>query len=1030
MKLKDKMFVLAALIGVLPAMGVTATFHVDAQKGRDDQPGTAERPFATLAKARDAVRAARRNGKIEPAVIELTGDFDVTEERQRLTLNHLDNETTWQAGPRGARWTGAYRLAASDFAPVTDEATLKRLRESARGKVFVCDLKKFGLESLKPLPRQFTQWGEMELFASGRDMTIARYPNAGWIQIPQVVDRGVKPIDRKTGEWEHGYKGGVFTYEGDEPARWDVAKGVYMKGFWCHDWCSETLRVASIDTAKKQITSEGVHTYGIGNSSKWHTAKRRYYVYNLLEELDAPGEWFLDRETRLLYFYPIDGKFDDVALAIQKKPLISLGGVTNVTLKGLSFKYTSGLALEVAYSQGVTFDNVEVSYVSQTGIKFWDCRDCVVSNCRLWQIGGMGLQIHGGDRKTLTPSGNRVTGCEIHHCARLSRISGPCLNFSGCGNRIDHNSFHDTPYIAVTYGGNDNVFEYNDVACAMMESGDGGGVYTGRDWGSQGNVIRYNYFHHFGADGVAWRKAQGVPPEYEPLKESVMVMGLYLDDCDSGDTVYGNLFYKAGWAMFCGGGRDNKWRDNLCIDCTSAAQIDIRGLKRARPGEGTKDGWDLLKKLQDLNWQQPPWSTRYPWLVNVMENDPKLPIGTEFTGNVAIRCGVFFKMWGEAANVLRDRLVCADNVLVGPTNAQEAKWFVQTNDVLRAKLRFESNAEIEGLVDKPRAIQDSPAFKKAFPKFPRIPLEEIGVPSVSSVQPVVVDKPAFALVGATARGRQLLHEFLGQELVVTAVADTDAALKADRVKVVNDYYASRPELKIPATICQGRTASAIFGDASVKGVIVAEDLPTRTATAVAALKAGKDVWCEAPIASTGTEARMIAEAVGKNVLAVAADHRAAVEFRTAAMLVRNGALGKLLKVECRVSDDLRDAARNVDTALWALGDHSGEGLIQGVKTAEWGVRFVGEKGRCAVDVGAFSLAGVALWKEGATGCDKSLLAAVGKAIKVHKLKKAPVQLPKTASLVADFAEASRQGRPAVVPVAEAVRVVDWLQKLR
>ncbi|MGN0853203.1 MAG: right-handed parallel beta-helix repeat-containing protein [Kiritimatiellia bacterium] len=704
------------------------TFHVDAGNGRDDQDGTAQRPFATLTRARDAVRASRTGGPAEAAVIEISGDFAVTDERQRLLLDWRDSGTTWQAGPRGARFTGAYRLTARDFAPVADPATLGRLRESARGRVVVCDLKRFGLGPLKPLPRQFTQWSEMELFAYGRDMTIARYPNTGWIRIPHVVDRGVKPVDRKTGEWEHGYKGGTFAYEGDEPARWDVSKGVYMKGFWCHDWCSETLRVASIDTVKRHITSEGIHSYGIGNHAKWHTAKRRYYVYNLLEELDAPGEWFLDRETRLLYFYPIGGRFEDVALSVQKQPLIAVGGATNVTLRGLAFTYTSGLALEVARSRGVVLDGVEVSYVSQTGVKLWDCRESTVTNCRLWQIGGTGLQIHGGDRKTLTPSKNRVTGCEIHHCARLSRISGPCLTFGGCGNRIDHNSFHDTPYIAVTYGGNDNVFEYNDVACAMMESGDGGGVYTGRDWGSQGNVIRYNYFHHFGADGVAWRRSQGVAPEYEPLKESVMVMGLYLDDCDSGDTVYGNLFYKAGWAMFCGGGRDNKWRDNLCIDCTSAAQLDIRGLKRARPGEGTKDGWDLLKKLQDLNWQRPPWSTRYPWLVDVMANDPKLPIGTEFTGNVAIRCGVFFRMWGDTFNVLNDRLVCSDNVLVGPPNAQEAKWFAQTNAALRAKLRLETNAEVESLADSPRTAQDAPAFRREFPRFPRIPVEEIGPP--------------------------------------------------------------------------------------------------------------------------------------------------------------------------------------------------------------------------------------------------------------------------------------------------------------
>jgi len=93
------------------------------------------------------------------------------------------------------------------------------------------------------------------------------------------------------------------------------------------------------------------------------------------------------------------------------------------------------------------------------------------------------------------------------------------------------------------------------------ETGDVGALYTGRDWGSVGNVIRYNFIHHTG--GVrGWS------------------MGVYLDDCDNGDTIYGNAFYRVTRAAFIGGGRYNRVENNLFVDCSPAVHVDARGKSR------------------------------------------------------------------------------------------------------------------------------------------------------------------------------------------------------------------------------------------------------------------------------------------------------------------------------------------------------------------------------------------------------------------------------------------------------------------
>lgn len=707
--------------------------YVNSEIGDDVNPGTAEKPFATPQRARDAIRELKKSGEIDHGVVvELTGRFDSLK-KPILALGREDSGVSasapveWRAGKGGCHVTGACRLSERDFSPVVGEA-LQRLKPEVRGKVFQCDLAKFGVEPLKPLPAKFNRWSEMELISSGKAMMIARYPDNGWLEITNVIDRGVAPCDRTKDEWEFGVRGGTFEYSGNAPERWDVKRGVYLFGFWCFDWASDTLRVAEIDAEKKTITMEGVHTYGLGKAWKTAQAKVRYFAYNMLEELDAPGEWYVDRSTRTLYFYPTEDGFKDIALSIAKVPLVQIDHASNVVLSGIDFKFSTGLAVSANGCDNLTLNELNVSWLSQDAVSVWGGRSNVVSNCRISQIGSTGLNVGGGDRKTLTKCGHVVRDNDIGYCGRLARITGPCLRVNGCGVIVEHNYFHDTPYLTVGYGGNEHLFQYNEIECSMMEAGDGGGMYTGRDWGSRGNVVRWNYLHHFGKDGVALRESQGRPSGCEALKKDVMVEGIYLDDCDSGETIYGNLFYKAGRAMFTGGGRDNSWRENLVIDCTTAVHFDTRGLQRAKPGSGLKNGWDLLAKVEACGYTNEPWASRYPQLISVMDKEPLLPMGTEYVSNVAVNCGYFYNSWGHATKFLQERAPNSANVSYNAVDqARELREYPQTNVELRAKLEVRNNAAFAAkATEDPVTFQDSKEFRKAFPAFPRIPVEQIG----------------------------------------------------------------------------------------------------------------------------------------------------------------------------------------------------------------------------------------------------------------------------------------------------------------
>ncbi len=714
--------------------------RVDSAKGSDEGDGSALRPFKTIERAQRAVQEIVSGDNVPAGgvTVEVSGLFDFAvgggvDFGPEDGGPSSDKPVVWTAGADGALFTGAFRLPASGFKPVSDAATLARIRESARGKVLVFDLKTVGIPMLGGFQPQFVQWDGMELFADGKVQTVARYPDKGWLEIEQVYDRGVPRAEtRDEARTTHADHPGSFQFTDPEHLRWDVSKGVYLKGYWCHDWASETLRVAKIEQAGRRVTLEGIHRYGIGSSSKWVKQKRRYMAYNFLEVLDSPGEWFIDHDTRLLYYYPPSPMPSDIALSYREDPIVRVKGAKNLVVKNWRFKWSQGNAVSVSGCEDVTLDGLDVSWLARGAISVNGGERCTVANCMVAQIGGGGVSVNGGSRHSLTPCNHRVTGCEVHHCGRLSRCHGPCLAVSGCGVRVDHNELHDSPYIVFNYTGNDHVIEFNEVYCAMMEGADGGGLYTGRDWSSQGNVLRYNYFHHFGQEGVKWEAERGMETDYEPTTETVMVMGVYLDDCDSGDSISNNVFFKAGWAMFVGGGRDNKVHNNLFADCTSALHLDTRG-ETWNPGldptadPNGNDGWNLAAKLAQWNYKEEPWASRYPNLAKYLVDSPKSPIGTEYVGNVAIACREFFKHDKRALELVKTRLRFEGNRSFSPQNKADEKAFPQDDRLERARVVLGSNKRLEKMAaTNPLAIPVDPNFRRMCPEFPEIPVGEIG----------------------------------------------------------------------------------------------------------------------------------------------------------------------------------------------------------------------------------------------------------------------------------------------------------------
>lgn len=588
-----------------PAEFYVATNGSDGWSGKLAAPNRrlTDGPFASLERARAEIRKLKGANRLKSGVtVYLRGGFYSVEKPLAFTAEDSGTEKArilYRAyGKEEVRLTGGKEL--SGFKVVTDPGVLDRLEEAARTNIRQTDLKALGISDVG----EPTAAGQRpELFFQDKPMRLARWPNEGFIRIVDVVGGSPFTVHGLTGD-----KTGKLTYDGDRPKRWSAENDLRLHGYWFWDWSDGYEKVDSIDTEKRVIaTTAPYHGYG-------YRKGQRFYALNLLAELDAPGEWFLDRQKGILYFWP-PAELERSRTVISILPtLLTLRDTAWLTFRGLIFETTRGTAITI---NGGTHNSIAGCTLRNTGgwaVSISGGASNSVVGCDIYQTAEGGVSMEGGDRRTLTPGNHSVENTHIHDFGRLYRTYRPAIAINGVGNRIAHNLIHDGPHNAIQLGGNDHLIEFNEVHSVCHETGDVGAFYMGRDWTMRGTIIRHNFFHHIKGPGLHG------------------AMAVYLDDSASGITIFGNVFYRAGRAAFIGGGRDNLVENNIFVDCQPAVHVDARGLNWMRDhveGDGT-----LPMRLKDVPYQSPLWSARYPQLVNILNEQPGAPQGNVVARNI------------------------------------------------------------------------------------------------------------------------------------------------------------------------------------------------------------------------------------------------------------------------------------------------------------------------------------------------------------------------------------------------------------
>lgn len=642
--------ILGAFLLLLSNLMIASNVIVVSPSGNDRNRGSLKSPFKTI----DRALLLAKGTPTDSTIIYLRGGDYIF--HKTLEIQHLENLEIKPYHQEKVRLLGGILLKKRDIRKVHDHEILNRLRPDIRKDIRVIDFKKLGIQlsdiSAKGFGRaSLPSWSE--IFINGKAQNIARWPNDSTVLIGKIHCTGDIPRNEK-----YNIGDPKFSYLEDRPSQWKSIKNAWISGYFAHGYADDLIPIKTLDKKNKTITAAKSTLYGFMTGQDF----RRWFALNLLEELDLPNEYVIDSENDKLYFIHDKNQTNEIAVSVLGDPILAIENCKNVTVNGVVMEYSRGMGVYIEESEGVTIDRCTFRNLGYLAVSIgrgdlpqgditassiiadktnkegvsrvignlgnrWYCDRLFnrhagtnngVTNCEIYNVGSGGINLGGGDRKTLTPGNNYVDNCKIHDYNRIERSYKPAIAIDGVGNRISHCELYSAPSMALYLNGNNHLISYTEIYDVCNEINDQGAVYYGRDATERGNELRFCYFHD--------------------MDSKRDVVATYHDDGACGLKVFGCIYYKAGtMPVLIGGGHDNIYENNLFINLPMAIHIDERMNKWGK--WVLEKGGIMEQRLHTVDYKNPPYSIEYPELVNYLENDPRTPQGNCIKKNLFYKVG-------------------------------------------------------------------------------------------------------------------------------------------------------------------------------------------------------------------------------------------------------------------------------------------------------------------------------------------------------------------------------------------------------
>ncbi len=683
--------------------------------GSDTSPGTESKPFATINHARDSVRSYKDKNK------ESLGNICVFFREGHYKIANSVVFSEIDSAPAGARifyraypgeevvFSGGCSLKRSWFKPLSDNDPRENsiIDKNAIDHIRYIPLKEHGILNYGKRSYHGFSVGSgstppMELFIDGQVMTLSRWPNEGYAPMDEkpLSERIIEPGDEFNSA-DNPSKGGAFYVDFDRLEYWSKAEDIWLDGVVGREWSWQSHKVASIDDEKKIITLRDPAPYTISMTP-------RFFIENLLEEIDKPGEYFIDRATGYLYLYPPKNLADDssISVSILTDNMLVIDGAANLTFDAITLDIGRSSAIEVLKGISNRFVNLQIKQFTGPAVLL-NGRNNGLKHCSIHHVGGSGVILDGGDSVNLIEAANYVEDTRIFNFANYDKAYTPGIKMLGVGNRVSHCEIYDGPHGGITVAGNEQLIEYTVFHDLVKRFNDFGAIYAAIGWNptQRGNVIRRNFFYDIGAEVGKWR------------------MAIYSDWLSQGFTIEENVFYRIGsqprmyeyMAVVNSGGRYNNILNNVFVDCAVPYErgynMSYNFQKNGRDKELEKNWQDLFRDKKVLSGI---YGVRYPELHQFFTEDIWFPTTCRFERNLIYNKAVSFNNNYIPKHFIMDRTSKGWGKHEDLTNARD-NWVTDEDpgfvDLDALNLMFKPDA---------RVFDEIPGFRN-------IPFDEIGI---------------------------------------------------------------------------------------------------------------------------------------------------------------------------------------------------------------------------------------------------------------------------------------------------------------